>query len=309
MKATTLDSIRVFWRNAQDLGELPVEYPSWSAAKKQDFLWRERILKSQYDSLPPLKKIDVVGLFLTALRKKMDRQSDEAPVDWDKAIHAHGSVAAIKFVPTKTSPFTGLFQGADYGLLRMSVTGDPSDRGFAPGLAVKFLVDGAPSENFSALVSLTGQGDNYNLFAHEFSNIVPVVNQFGPKLINLIFRRVSRFPTKLYLQELGQLDQRGGRIAEPHYPTQIFMEPSQAVQFPDSPPHDFREDLATIPAGTFLFSVYAADPAKVNGDATDNPDYRQQAQLIGQIQTTSEFVSSFYGDSQLFFRHQRFQNR
>ena len=309
MKTTTLESIRGFWRNAQDLGELPAEYPSWSAAKKQDFLWRDRILKSKYDTLPPLKKIDVAGLFVTALRKKMDRQSDEAPVRWKKAIHAHGSVAAIKFTSTKNTPFTGLFQGSDYGLARLSVTGDPSDRGFAPGLAVKFLVDGAPSENFSALVSLTGQGDNYNFFAHEFSNIVPVVNQVGPKLINLIFRRVTRFPTKLYLEEFGQVDQRGQKVATPHYPTQIFLEPSQAVQCPASPPHDFRDDLAKIPAGTELFSVYAADPVKVQGDATNNPDYRQQAQLIGHIQTTSEFVSSFYGDSQLFFRHQRFRNR
>ena len=33
------------------------------------------------------------------------------------------------------NPYTGLFQGADSGLLRLSVTGDPADRGFAPGLA------------------------------------------------------------------------------------------------------------------------------------------------------------------------------
>ena len=309
MKSKSLDNIRRFWRNAQDMGQLPAEYQSWSASKKQEFLWKDRILKSRYDALPPLKKIDVIGLFVTALRKKMDRQSDEAPVKWEKAIHAHGSVAKIKFSPTKDTPFTGLFKGADYGLVRLSVTGDPADRGFAPGLAIKFLVDGAQSENFSALVSLTGQADNYNFFAHEFSNIVPVVNQLGPKLINLIFRRVTRFPTKLYLQAFGLTDQTGQRAHTPHYPAQIFLVPSQDVQFPDSLPHDFRDDLANITAGTLLFSVYAADPVKVKGDATNNPDYRQQSQLIGHIQTTSEFVSSFYGDSQLFFRHQRFQNR
>jgi len=51
-----------------------------------------------------------------------------------------------------------------------------------------------------------GQGNNYNFFANEFSNIVPVVNQIGPKWINLIFMRVSKHPTKLWLQGLGDVN-------------------------------------------------------------------------------------------------------
>ncbi|HBC17586.1 MAG TPA: hypothetical protein DC022_02250, partial [Alcanivorax sp.] len=51
-------------------------------------------------------------------------------------------------------------------------TGDPSDRGFAPGLALKLLVDGKRSENVSALYTLSGQGDNHNIFANELSNYV-----------------------------------------------------------------------------------------------------------------------------------------
>jgi len=81
-------------------------------------------------------------------------------------------------------------------LLRLSLTADPSDRGFVLGLAIKWLIE-TLQRIFSALVSLMGQGNNYNFFANEFSNIVPVVNQIGPKLINLIFMRVSKHPTKL----------------------------------------------------------------------------------------------------------------
>ena len=308
MSLNDSEAIRKYWHNAEDLGSLPAAYESWLAADKQKFLWDKHILKSKYDALPPLKKIDVAGLFLTVLRKKMDLCLDEAPANWKKAIHAHGGVAKIKFIPSPDTPFTGLFKGVDCGLLRLSVTGDPSDRGFAPGLAIKFFVDGYPSGNFSALVSLTGQGQNYNFFAHEFSNIVPVVNELGPKFINLIFRRVSRFPTKLYLEDLGKIDQTGQSIRNPHFPTQLFLAPTEAVQFSESP-HDFREDLMGIPAETTIFSVYAVDPVKTPGDMTNHADYRQQAQLIGHIQTQSEFVASFYGDSQLFFRHQRFQNR
>lgn len=311
-----METIRQFWHGACELNPLPPEYESWPAAQKQDFLWSQNILPSKYDQLPPLKKIDVPGLILTILKIKMDRLSDEAPPQWTKAIHAHGSVAKVKFVSTPDTPFTGLFKGADYGLLRLSVTGDPADRGFAPGLALKLFVNGQPSENVSALVSLSGQGKNYNFFAHEFSNIVPEEKNLGPKFINLIFRRVSKYPRRLYLQGFGGIDQNGHKESVPYYPYRIFLVPNAKVQFAESPLHDFRDDLATIPSGTSLFSVYAVAPQRVGDDANvdaadaiDQPGYRQNAQCIGSIETTSEFVSSFYGDSRLFFRHQRFGNR
>lgn len=287
------------WADSQEIESLSADYESWTARQKQDFLWENRILPTRYDRLPPLEKIDVIGLFFTALTTKMDRLADEAPKGWKKAIHARGSVAKIAFIPITDTPFTGLFAGASCGLLRLSVTGDPSDRGFAPGLALKLFVDGKPSENFSALVSLTGQGDNYNFFAHEFSNIVPTVNKIGPRLINFIFRRVSKYPTKLYLADLSEVDQQGQIVKHSRYPSQVFLVPNPNVQFPETKGRDFREDLATITSGTRLFSVYG-----VEGDKD-----RHNARLIGYIQTTSEFVSSSYGDSRLFFRHQRFRDR
>lgn len=294
---------------------LPANYESWSAQRKQAFLWDERIVPSRYEHLPLLEKIDVLGLFLTLLRIKMDRHLDEVSPGWKKAIHTHGSVAKFRFIAAEDTPFTGLFQGADFGLIRLSVTGDPTDRGFAPGLAIKLFVNGQPSENVSALVSLTGQGKNYNFFAHEFSNIVPVVPEFGPKIINWIFSRVTRFPTKLYLQDMAEIDQNGQPETNPHYPYQIFLVPNSDHQF-SSRPHDFREDLATLKSGTRLFSVLAVDPGRtgdteaIEAIATiDSPTYRQQAKLIGYIELTSEFVASAYGDSRLFFRHQRFGNR
>lgn len=288
---------------------LPSDYESRSAQDKQNFLWEHRLLPTQYKRLPPLEKIDVVGLFLTALTTKMNRLTDEAPRNWKKAIHAHGSVAKVKFIPTADTPLTGLFTGADYGLLRLSLTGNPSDRGFAPGLALKLLVDGKPSENFSALVSLTGQGNNSNFFAHEFSNIVPVVNQLGPRLINLIFRRVSQFPTRLYLADLSKVDQHGQTVANPRYPAQVFLVPHPNVQFSETSKRDFREDLATIAPETRLFSVYGVESSQIGDTALGKPEARQKAQLIGQIQTTSQFVCSSYGDSRLFFRHQRFRDQ
>lgn len=296
--------IQQFWPTAHDFEPLPSDYSSWPAEKKQDFLWNERILKSTYEHNPPIPRINIVGLFLTPLTVKMDRLEDEAPARWRKAIHAHGSVAKIKFVAVD-SQYTGLFKGVDHGLLRASLTGEPSDRGFAPGLALKFLVDGQPSGNFSALISLSGQGQNYNFLAHEFSNIVPIVNELGPQVSNLIFRRVTKHPTRIYLEHLGTRTQQGQRESQPHSPTQVFLVPNPELTFAESP-HDFRDDLASVESGTQLFSVYAVES---EGEEIGAEGDRKQAQLIGYIETTSKFVTSFYGDSQLFFRHQRFRNQ
>lgn len=300
--------IASFGVNTPDLGSLPTDYVTWSAQEKQDFLWYKRIIPSTYTQKPPLAKVDILGLIVTRLKIKMDRLSDEAPEKWQKAIHAHGSVAKIKLIAHGDCSFTGLFKGADYGFLRASLAGDPASGNFAPGLGIKFLVDGQDSGNFSALVSLEGQGQNYNLLAHEFSNIVPVVNKLRPKIGNLIFRRVTRYPTKMSLKNMAIIDQLGNKVNEPYYPEQIFLVPTTQIQFVESPPHDFRDDLATIPIGTVLFDLYGVKPTEDNHQVT-NAEYRQQAVQIGQIETRSEFVTSDYGDRRLFFRHQRFQNK
>jgi hypothetical protein len=110
----------------------------------------------------------------------------------------------------------------------------------------------------------------------------------------------------LSLKGLGEIDQQGRSVTHPLYPTQLFLVPSSMVQFSESPGRDFRNDLATITPGTILFSVYGIDLKQVHANPAPQPDPRRDAQLIGEIKTTSEFIASSYGDSRLFFRHQRF---
>ena len=54
---------------------------------------------------------------------------------------------------------------------------------------------------------------------------------------------------------------------------------------------DFREHLEDIPKGTVLYNVIGILDGK--------------SVKMGVIQTTSEFVSSKYGDKKLFFQHRR----
>ena len=287
----------------EELPPLPAGYELWSAEQKQHFLWNERILPTQYTKFPPLERIDVVGLFRTPLRVKMDRHADQIPRRWKKAIHAHGSVAKVSFRAANTTPWSGVFQGARHGLLRLSLTGAPEVRSFAPGMALKLLRDRLSSANLSALVSLTGQGNNYNFFANEQSNIVPVVREFGPKAINLIFRRVTRYPTRLYLQNFAEADEQGQRVAEPRFPAQVFFRPAAGLGFPATSGHDFRRDLESLRPGSMLYEVLAPPPS-----TPEDGDQRAAAVPIGSLWLDSGFVASHYGDSQLFFRHQRFHN-
>ncbi|MDP2228475.1 MAG: peroxidase family protein, partial [Moraxellaceae bacterium] len=158
---------------------MTADYESWAGSAKADHLWINGALRTQYTTtMPALKPVDIGGLISSILWKKVQTRTDVAPPGYSKPIHPYGAMAKVKFVPVANNGYTGLFQGSDHGLLRLSVTGLPSDRGFAPGLAWKAFVDGKPSENVSALYTLSGQGDNHNFFANELSNYVsPEVNE------------------------------------------------------------------------------------------------------------------------------------
>lgn len=275
---------------------LPTEYESLDACAKQNLLWTRHILPSEYPgALPPFQKLDILGLATTDLLKKMTWRHDEAPEGWKKALHRRASVATVRFVADAESPYTGLFRGAECGLLRLSLTGAPEDRGFAPGLALKLFVTGQPSANFSALVSLTGQGTNYNFFANSFSTTVPPSDQLGARIVHLLFSRVSRYPERLAMRAVAEYEQDGTPVAQPHAPVTLILQPTASVQFVETPARDVRYDFATLTPGTTVFEVLAKD--------TD-----ESAPLrIGTVQTTSRFVASEYGDDRLFFQHQRFE--
>ena len=69
-----------------------------------------------------------------------------------KLVHGkgiHGTVRLVKEEPTTEDAqvYTGLYQGADYGILRLSetnwLTDDPRDfKTYQPSVAIKFMVDG-----------------------------------------------------------------------------------------------------------------------------------------------------------------------
>lgn len=276
---------------------LTASFENRSAAEKQGVLW-SKIERSRYEQLPLWKSIDVFRFALLNMSVSMDRVSDEMPEGRNKMIHTYGSVAKCQFIPAVGQPFSGLFAGSSYGLIRLSLAADPQGLGVTPGLALKFMVDGAPSENLIAMFSLDGQGDNSNFFANTFSNIVSEPNNQALKVLKLIFARASKHPTKLSLVPLSSIAENGQTVAPAliRAPAQVFLVPSQEAQLPSAPGREFRRDLETLPAGTTLYTLYGTEK---EGSARI---------LIGQVQTTSDFVASKYGDENLFFRHRRHLN-
>lgn len=269
--------------------------------EKQQLLW-DQIEKSEYTSLPKFTGFEIVPLLNLALpwnaekaKKYMlvtvTRKDDVFPEGRKKLVHTYGSVAKISFVADENSPFTGLFQGVSCGLARLSLAIKPNVV-VLPGAAFKFFVDGEPSRNLQVMNSLTGQM-SYNFFAKEFSNVLPDLTSPVVKPLKDLFGTVTRNPTKLSLKPLGDIDQYGVHFAGPEakYPDKIVFVPDENLVF-NVWPHEFRDDLSTIPEGQLLYRVYAEDSSL-------------QRTFLGSIVTTSRFIASKFGDENLFFNHQR----
>lgn len=297
---------------------IPADYESWPAANKLENLWVNGALRTQYKDgeLPPLVPVDVGGLIGTILWDKVKKTGDVAPLGYSKPIHPHGVMAKVRFVPTANNTgFTGLFaSGSDHSLLRLSVTGDPNDRGFAPGLAWKAFVDGQPSKNVSALYTLSGQGNNHNFFANELSQYVST--EANETLgTTILFSAVTLKPTLLRVDDMAKVNQDGTKVSKPKAPTQIYFVPRAEVKSRfASTPHDFRQDLMSLEEGTKLYDVYATSTEiKTSILPSLNTKYanerRSSARKIGEIELTSPFIASAFGDTGVFFKHQRHEDK
>ncbi|HEX5278272.1 MAG TPA: peroxidase family protein, partial [Fluviicoccus sp.] len=293
---------------------MPADYEKWSAATKAEHLWINGAKRTQYKTtMPTLKKVDTTGLISSILWKKVQTRSDVAPVGYSKPIHPYGAMAKVKFIPTAGNSYTGLFRGADHGLLRLSVTENPAEGAFQPGLALKLFVDGKPSENVSALYTLAGQGMNHNIFANELSNYVsPDINNAAS---TILFSAVSTKPTLVVMNDMAKVTQAGAAVTTPKAPTQIYFVPRADVKSKfATAAHDFRYDLATLGAGWKLYDVYATSmEIQTSVFPSTNAAYaaqrRASAVKIGELELTSPMIVSAFGDEGVFFKHQRVEDK
>jgi len=224
-------------------------------------------------------------------------QDFELPNGRQKLIHARGSVAAVKFVPTAAakSKYTGLFKGADSCVARLSTAAKPEDDKMAPGMALKCFRNWKQSGNIISMFSLDGQS-SWDYFENEFTNIIEGPQAFALKFLEkVVFNRASHCATWLSTKQFAKIDQEGNEIPEDKIkrPIQLWFVPAD-IHFNKAPNHDdFKNDLATIPVGSKIWEVFGSD---TKGGKREK---------IADIITDSKFVASSFGDNNLFYQHDR----
>ncbi len=297
-------------RGSTPLSSVQPNYESLKACEKQSELW-EKIQSTAFEELPPYNALgirQVIGMASQGVTQKGRHQSDFAPSGWIKYLHRRASIAKVKIVSANSS-YTGIFQGADCALLRLSLTYKASLlKPVAPGLALKVLRDGVPSANISALVSLDGQGQDYNFFKHPMSNIVPTGTGIGQRLVHRIFSKASNYPEEMLAVDFAKVDATGKTVAQTKAPRQIFFVPNEKLNF-SSESHDVRNDFETIPEGTLIYKIYALNEKYnrfnyANYKPENVPQFLKNSEHIGNLITASPFISSEFGDDGIFFRHQ-----
>jgi len=253
-------------------------------------------------------------LFIESMSTSFDTVADDMPTQFlgletrPKLVHTVGAVGSVTWTPVANSlGYTGIFaSGAQNVILRFSSGGQPVSTdgnvsGFVPGLAFKFLRDKVPSASLFALHSLIGE-NNYNFFAHDWSNHVPDMPYdigFAVTLIRDTFAKASDYPTYLGLTHLAQYDASGNKVASPRFPWRIIIHSTAKWHsaFPSTDPGlPFYEQLPKVLVPGPLFSIFAIDNPV-------NDSVITSAVLIAKVALTSAVTPSMFGDKTLFFQH------
>jgi len=115
----------------------------------------------------------VAGIFAETMAPSFNSKGDTMPTTLGitrvKWIHAVGTHAKVKFISSGNHPYTGIFKGADHGVIRLSSAAQPAadnSQPLAPGMGLKFLRSGRDSANLVSMYSVYGnpKGD-WNFFS------------------------------------------------------------------------------------------------------------------------------------------------
>ena len=151
------------------------EYLAKSAEDKQTELWNQVIADTSSGSFP--SALELPGIFVESMEPTFTGKGDAMPPgqlygNRRKYIHSVGTVGKVKFV-AKSNQYSGIFNGADKGLIRLSSAAAPtadSKSPLAPGMGLKFLRDGIDSANLVSMWSVAGQPNDWNFFSNTFFN-------------------------------------------------------------------------------------------------------------------------------------------
>ena len=211
-----------------------------------------------------------------------------------KYIHSVGTIAKVEW-QALNKDYDGLFQGADTCYARLSLAAQPNPKkdNIAPGVGIKCVRDGVDSGNFVAMYSVDGQDGSWNYFKNDFTNHIPVASDL--KALQSKFAGQTSWITEVGLSDFARYSQSGSEVSTPNMPFKLRLHPTGEIAFPDEYSGDTFAQLTTIPSGSTLWQVWAYDTA---------PELGGKESHIANIVTSSEMVTTNFGDHYFFVRHQ-----
>lgn len=259
----------------------------------------------------------------------MMRTCDVFAEPQSKQVHALGSTAKARWVIEDGSPYTGLLASGEVpALIRFSIANPITgaehpdfvpDPEFIPGIGIKLLVDGQPSQNVVAMESLAGQGNDHNFFLHAFSNnfsamaptsgnphaierygtnalnreVMEIVGRRFEEVLNLLTGEVGE-PFHRTVSPLAGVDAAGRGVPDVASPDWLVFRPTSEVRDDDrvtdsSPGVDFRIKLGGLREEQTVYEIYAVED--------------DQERRIGRVVLESVPKPSAWGDRELFIQH------
>ena len=272
------------------------EYQALSAICKEELLWKLVLQDTRRERF--YAGIEFESLFAQDMNLTYDVVTDNMPVDRLKKTHPVGTMSKIEVIPHPDQPYTGMFRGVKHGLMRISDTTKtvPHVQKTNPGFGIKFLRDGMTSANILAMFHFDGQ-NSWNFFKNRWVTILREPNnECARRTIGKHLASVTDHPGATSVMEVAQFDQYGNKEEEPHWPFQLEFEPYDVYGWTDEYQNDFQDQLTVIPMNTVMFKIFAYDVP---------PEHGGKERLIGWIASRSDQIDSFWGDTQLFFKHSR----
>ena len=185
------------------------EYQALSALCKSEVVWRNILSDVQREDF--FVGPELTGLFNHDMNLTYDTISDSMPVGRVKMTHPVGTHTKIEFIAHKDTPYTGIFRGAEHGIMRISETVKtvPHKAKTVPGHGVKFYRDGMSSANWVAMFSLDGQ-KSYNFFKNRWTTVVREPNnECARETIGKNLATVTDHIGATSVMEVAEFDQYG----------------------------------------------------------------------------------------------------
>lgn len=303
----------------------PATYEASSADEKLRWLWDE-VQKPYVDDRTTLRTADellqskdlnlatragdagLAGLAFT-------RSGDVIPSGevGFKMLHPTGAVAVLRWLAREPNPYAGLLGPVPAGRLRnvLARVSDGRvllDSNRAPGLALKFFLDGMASVDVLVGTSPEGIDRSQRFFDGALDNLIAFSHQSGPaQLVHDLFQReLARLrdhippfapmrPDYLPVSQASARSDDGSAAPPGPMPLRMQARPSEALRRISaalSPDTDFRDQLAQLQSGDVAFEVWLAPELTA-------PNWQHVADLV----VAQAFVATPFGDQRLFFLH------